>query len=207
VRVCRSGEWRKFTEWEQGTRVPLIIIDPSLPASANRVNYDPVELVDVYRTVADLVGLQVPTGDEFAVDGHSLKPALVDPTVPAGDGVALSMYPRCPVDEGVPWKDNWCEFVPRTRFNAMGFSIRVGNSTAGYWRYVEWRRWNGTQQDGDWTPQGLIANGLYEQSPTSQSFDVDKVNVAQQNADVVARLATQLATQYAAIRARPVTEA
>lgn len=160
----------------------------------------------MYRTVADLLGMKLPQSDEFQVDGHSLKPALVDPNVPAGDGVALSMYPRCPMNEASPWKDNWCEFVPRTRFNAMGFALRVGNTTAGFWRYVEWRRWNGTQQDGDWAPEGLIASGLYQQSPTSQSFDVDKVNVAQQNPDVVERLSAQLATEFAAIRARPVTQ-
>jgi len=70
------GEKNRFAKqalWERDTRVPLIIRRPEGPAG--RRCGSPVQLVDVYPTLAALCGLQ-PRGP---LDGHSLLPLLKDP--------------------------------------------------------------------------------------------------------------------------------
>jgi arylsulfatase A-like enzyme len=60
--------------WEQGTRVPFIILDPRAKGngqSSPRI----VELLDIYPTLADLCGLPKPDG----VEGASLAPLLDNP--------------------------------------------------------------------------------------------------------------------------------
>lgn len=70
-----KGKWSKAGSlWEQGTRVPFIILDPRAEGngkSCPRI----VELVDIYPTLADLCGLPVPQ----ELDGVSLAPLLEDP--------------------------------------------------------------------------------------------------------------------------------
>lgn len=45
------GQWQKFTNWEAGVRVPLIIRDPNIPQSHGKKNSALVELVDVRSPV------------------------------------------------------------------------------------------------------------------------------------------------------------
>lgn len=70
-----KGKWSKAGSlWEQGARIPLLIHDPRAKGngtSSPRI----VELVDLYPTLADLCGLQIPEG----LDGASLRPLLDDP--------------------------------------------------------------------------------------------------------------------------------
>ncbi len=68
--------FRKFSLWEEATRVPFIIIDP-------RNNYqgdcgEAVSLQDVYPTLAEMAGLQKPN----YVGGMNLLPWLKDPAKP-----------------------------------------------------------------------------------------------------------------------------
>lgn len=68
--------FRKFSLWEEATRVPLVIYDPRRhqgePGDCNQ----PVSLIDLYRTVTELAGVDAPQ----YVDGESLVPQLDDPT-------------------------------------------------------------------------------------------------------------------------------
>lgn len=70
-----KGKWSKAGSlWEQGTRVPFIILDPRGKGngeSSPRI----VELVDIYPTLADLCGLPIPED----LDGVSLKPLINNP--------------------------------------------------------------------------------------------------------------------------------
>ena len=66
-------QWRKFTLWEEATRVPFFIAGPGI--TGNRVCDHPVNLLDVYRTLGDLCGVAVPP----EAQGHSLMPLLADP--------------------------------------------------------------------------------------------------------------------------------
>jgi arylsulfatase A-like enzyme len=64
--------WRKFVLWEEATRVPLIIVPPTAQARGRRV-YEPVSLIDIFPTLAELGGVtSVPACDAF-----SLTPFLV----------------------------------------------------------------------------------------------------------------------------------
>ena len=63
--------WRKFVLWEEATRVPLIVVQPG--AAVRRV-YEPVSLIDIFPTIADLAGFK----NMPPVDGTSLAPHLKD---------------------------------------------------------------------------------------------------------------------------------
>lgn len=71
--------FRKFTLWEEATRVPFIIYDPR-PAKEIKGSScsQPVSLINIYRTLAEMTGIEVP---EY-VAGESLQPLLQDPQLP-----------------------------------------------------------------------------------------------------------------------------
>jgi len=70
-------KWHKGTNWEEGTRVPLIIVAPGVAQPGSECD-QPVSLVDLYPTLLDLCGLS--TDDKL--DGTSLRPQLLDPSTP-----------------------------------------------------------------------------------------------------------------------------
>lgn len=72
--------WEKRTLWENAAHVPLIIRVPWLPKSAGKRAKALVELVDVYPTVCQLLGVDLPTDDAHPVEGISLVPLLDDPS-------------------------------------------------------------------------------------------------------------------------------
>lgn len=59
--------------WERDTHVPLIIRQPR--GRSNVVCKAPVQLIDIYPTLASLCALKM----DHSVDGHSLQPLLNDP--------------------------------------------------------------------------------------------------------------------------------
>ena len=66
--------WRKHTLFENAARVPFIMVAGGV-ARAGSVCKRPVELIDIYPTLADLCGLKVPD----ALEAISMKPLLKDP--------------------------------------------------------------------------------------------------------------------------------
>ena len=143
--------WEKRTLWELSARVPLIIRAPWIKNSKKRVK-GLVELVDIYRTVLDLVDLELPQDESFQIDGVSLRP-LIEGTKDKVKDVALTMYPRCmhigmPVygARGIPGgEDNSCLNIERTEFTWMGYTMRTER-----YRYTEWVAWNGTSLSPNW---------------------------------------------------------
>ncbi len=70
-----KGKWSKAGSlWEQGARVPFIILDPRAKGNG-RSSPRIVELLDIYPTLTDLCGLPKPEG----LDGVSLRPLLDNP--------------------------------------------------------------------------------------------------------------------------------
>lgn len=69
--------WQKLSLFEESTRVPLIISVPGFEDSAGKHNFALVELIDLYPTIADLVGLkeQAPK----ILQGRSLRGLLQNP--------------------------------------------------------------------------------------------------------------------------------
>ncbi|MDF1740102.1 MAG: sulfatase [Verrucomicrobiales bacterium] len=68
--------WGKAALWEQTTRVPFIAAGPGIPAGA--ICNEPVELLSLYPTVAELAEIAAPAH----LEGYSLRPLLENPEAP-----------------------------------------------------------------------------------------------------------------------------
>lgn len=79
--------WNKSTLFERSCRVPMIVVAPD--GRRDAVCRAPVELVDLYPTVADYCGLRPP----HALAGHSLRPLLKNPTA-GGREAAFTLVTR-----------------------------------------------------------------------------------------------------------------
>ncbi|MEM9284102.1 MAG: sulfatase [Verrucomicrobiota bacterium] len=101
-----KGLWYKRKAFERSARVPLIIAAPGM--AMNAVAEQPVELLDLYPTLADLCGLTPPDN----LEGTSLRPILSDPSTP-WDRPAVTQI----------WHNK----------KAWGYSLRTPR-----WRYTEW---------------------------------------------------------------------
>ena len=104
-----QGLWCKHTNFENSTRVPLILRAPSQKSRGTRTDAL-AELVDVYPTLCQLADLPLPEG----LEGKSLAPLLENPDKPL-KSAAFSQYPR---------RDD----------KVMGYSIRTPR-----FRYTEWQ--------------------------------------------------------------------
>ncbi len=76
--------WRKFTLWEEATRVPLVWVAPGV-TTAGTISDRPVDLLSIYPTLCDLAGLPKPDH----LEGPSLVPLLNDPEAD-WNGVAIT---------------------------------------------------------------------------------------------------------------------
>ena len=81
------SQWTKHTNFEQSTRSPLLIKDPTIKKTVQVKS--PTEFIDVFPTLCDLSNIEIPE----VLDGISLKPQIL------GQGVsskifAVSQYPR-----------------------------------------------------------------------------------------------------------------
>ncbi|RZL18765.1 MAG: iduronate-2-sulfatase [Pedobacter sp.] len=66
--------WRKFTLWDEATRVPLVIRAPGAKAKGI-INNQAVSLVDIYPTLIELCGLSMPA---HKLGGESLVKLMYD---------------------------------------------------------------------------------------------------------------------------------
>jgi uncharacterized sulfatase len=105
------GQWMKQLLFDPSPRTPLIIYDPSARGNGRACDR-PVELLSVYPTVADCVGLAKPAH----LEGASLRPLLEDPASAAWDHAAYSQVTRV-----------------RNRKQLMGYSVHTEQ-----YRYTEW---------------------------------------------------------------------
>ncbi|PWD98442.1 sulfatase-like hydrolase/transferase [Marinilabilia rubra] len=79
------NQWGKHTNFENALLAPLIV---SAPGGSSGVVNDPVEFVDIYPTVCDLAGQEVP---QSKLQGQSLAPALRGEAL-QGEPYAVSEY-------------------------------------------------------------------------------------------------------------------
>jgi iduronate 2-sulfatase len=108
------GLWFKRSCFEESARAPLIVSVPGRK-TAGRTSSRPVELVDLYPTLADLAGLAPPS----RLEGFSLRPLIEDPKA-SWDHAAYTQVQRGAFNQD-PSDD-----VP-------GHSVRTEQ-----WRYTEW---------------------------------------------------------------------
>ncbi|MBD1434541.1 sulfatase [Sphingobacterium sp. DN00404] len=103
------GMWTKHVNYELANRIPLVISYPEEILSGH-TSTSIVETVDIYPTLIQLTGLQLPTNNAVSFDGESLVPLLTKKEHKID--YAYHCYPR----------DGW-----------MGRAIRTDN-----YRLVEW---------------------------------------------------------------------
>jgi len=70
--------YSKFSLWNEATRTPFIIWDPRGQEGNGQECHEPVGLINIYRTLCDLAGIEPPD----YVDGMSITPWLKDPARP-----------------------------------------------------------------------------------------------------------------------------
>ena len=187
--------WHKMTNWELATRVPLIIRAPWKPASQGKSTYALVELVDLYRTIAELVGAPEPSTD---IEGTSLAPLFDNPDLTAEEAAAVtnkkavaafSQYTRCLHNMSAQWDDNGCQ-EKSTVPSYMGYSMRTPE-----WRYTSWMPWDVEAMKAKWNEEPYAVE-LYDHSgdpDIENDFNQsDLENVAAQHADVVKKMQEQL---------------
>jgi arylsulfatase A-like enzyme len=120
--------WTKQTNYTIDTRVPLIIRAPGMPMASHATDRL-VELVDLFPSVCELAGVDVPGN----MEGMSLVPLLRNPEHPWKD-TAFSQYHRRPG-------------ITPDGGRYMGYSMVTPR-----YHYVEWRHW-----DNDAKKAGEIA--------------------------------------------------
>ena len=161
------------------------------------------ENIDIYRTLADLSGLEAKV--ESSVDGVSLAPLLVNPDHtqnPKAKRAAFSQQAHCLIDPHTSLPiDVWtvadsCTMTPRDSLGYMGYSIRTSA-----WRLTTWLQWDGAELQANWS--AINGTELYNHTGDdgiglSALNDYENENVAQKNPDVVAELMAQLRGHFAA---------
>jgi len=195
------NEWSKKTNTDLATRVPLIIRVPWKTESVGARTAVRAELVDLYRTLVDLAGLDAAAiqGD---VQGVSLAPLFDAPAAPPPALVAkpaFSQIGSCACKQYV--KGNWsglecnagrCVNTNVTDFDFMGYSVSIAQGGSD-WRYTLWAPMNSTTQRVDFN--GTLFDELYNQTADgvgagAVDFDFDgyALNVASSFPAVVAAL-------------------
>ena len=120
-KLGEHGAWAKQTNYNIDTRVPLLIRAPGkdfLPAKSHQL----VELVDLYPTLCELTGIDIPRD----MEGVSLVPLLKTPEV-ALKPAAFSQYHRQPK-------------VSLDGKRYMGYSMVTPR-----YHYVQWHTWDNDQ--------------------------------------------------------------
>jgi iduronate 2-sulfatase len=108
------GLWCKHTNFEQAVRSPLIIAAPDMNAKGQS-SASPVGLIDIFPTLCDLAGLEIPSH----LQGVSLRPILDDPAAKVKE-VEMAQYPR----------------TVQGKY-AMGYTVRSER-----YRYTAWKTQN-----------------------------------------------------------------
>lgn len=131
--------WQKQSLFEESIRVPLIFAGPGVKAKGGMVKA-PVELLDVYPTVAHLAGFEAPK----YLDGRTLRPALNNPDAKA-KGIAFSQVQRA---GGIP-----------------GLSIRTEK-----YHFISWNYGDGGEQLYDVVADPREAKNLVSDAASAQTL-------------------------------------
>ena len=120
------GLWIKHTNFEQAVNSPMIIYSPDHGLENNKTN-SPVELLDIYPTLCDLAGVDIP--DE--VEGKSLSEVMIDPDYKVRYA-ALAQYTRMSGGKTVMGYSLRDEKYRYTKWIQMDYrsGIRYGNVIA-----------------------------------------------------------------------------
>ncbi|MCM1349127.1 MAG: sulfatase [Firmicutes bacterium] len=123
------GLWNKLTDFEQATRVPLIISMPG--AAKGKHSSSVVEFLDIFPTICDLTSTPAPQ----QLDGTSLVPALKNPKKKVKD-YAISQFSRSTTENYTIYSDTDLEdLASQLPEDITGYAIRDNR-----YRLVEWTK-------------------------------------------------------------------
>ncbi len=172
--------WCKHTNFEQATHAPLLISAPGIKPSATK---SPTEFVDIFPTLCDLTGIDIPTH----LDGKSLVTVMKRPETKVKD-FSVSQYPRSQnkmETARLGWSDG--EF--------MGYSIRTEQ-----YRYTIWLK-DSFRSNKPYSKELVVASELYDyKKDPNETVNVFKdknyASVAKDlDAKMIAFLNSQVKTQ------------
>jgi iduronate 2-sulfatase len=110
------GMWCKHTNYEQATRIPLMVRVPGTSKDGGAFK-GLIESVDVYPTMCDVLGVPAPQG----LDGKSFAAALKDPDGAPKEAAAFQVFPRSAKETG--------------KGQLLGRAVRTER-----YRLVEWKK-------------------------------------------------------------------
>jgi iduronate 2-sulfatase len=116
------GMWCKHSNYEQATRIPVIVSAPGKAQGA--ASKSMIESVDIYPTLCELAGIDTPS----LLDGKSFAGVLDKPSQSHRDHT-IQVYPRSKQGVG----------------QVLGRSIRTDR-----YRLVQWKAWDAPEQSSDW---------------------------------------------------------
>ena len=190
------GVWGKATNYEIATRVPMIIWTPNMPEASRGKKTDAlVELIDMYPTLTELAGLELPDH----LEGQSFVPLLANPDREWKKAV-FSQFPNPalrewaanpltaemretyfgPLIEEVEgriktqMKDDWNRDLFEN--DLMGYSMRTKN-----YRFVAWK-----------DRKNPKAKPVYIELFDHQTDPSETKNIADENPELVEELTKQL---------------
>ncbi|MCF7817387.1 MAG: sulfatase [Kiritimatiellales bacterium] len=134
--------WSKFSNYENDTRVPVVISVPGMKTAGSRT-VALVELVDLYPTLCELTGLPVPAN----LEGTSMAPLLANPGRPWKQAVFSEMTRKVTGGSG-------------SKSDGKGYAIRTDR-----YRMVLWAKQENTNQQlpkNGVQPDDIVAVELYD---------------------------------------------
>jgi iduronate 2-sulfatase len=110
------GAWCKHTNFELDAHVPLILSAPDQETAGQKTSAL-VELIDIFPTLAELCGLEIPT----TCEGTSMVPLVAEPALP-WKKAAFSQFPRGQVMGYSVRSDQWryTEWIDRRSDKIVG---------------------------------------------------------------------------------------
>lgn len=189
------GIWGKATNYEIATRVPLIVSTPDMPQAVRGSKTNAlVELVDMYPTLLDLIGVDAPTH----LEGQSFKRLLSNPNLKWKEAAftqfpnpALREWAANPLSKGMretyfgpliedvekrikaQQGEKWDRDLFENRL--MGYSMRTSD-----YRFIVWKDY--TEKD---------AAPLFFELYDHKADPLETVNIADDQPELVANLLEQ----------------
>jgi len=143
------GHWQKQTLFEHATRVPLIFSGPGISSGLGPID-EPVELVDLYPTIMELLQMETP---DF-VRGKSLNPYFKGSKIPIRNSALTELLVRTP--QGV----------------AQGYSIKTKRYRLNRWSHKNLFMYELYDHKND---QDELINLAYDQQYTKVLDSLKKV--------------------------------
>ena len=163
-KLGEHNSWGKQTNYEIDTRVPLIISGQHVEAKGETTKAL-TEFVDVYPTLLDMAGFEVPKH----LQGKSLKPILAD----AGTSIKDAAYSQFLLGRFGPLEDRKVE--------RMGYTVRTDR-----YRYVEWYEWKKEEKvNGDFIARELFDHETDPQENINIANKPESENIISQMSEVL----------------------